>query len=623
MRAKLMWLVLVLVFSVQTLPAAEAKDANKKAAKKPEAVVAVFSIGKVGETPKDEEFVFGQKPGESLGDLIERMKKAADDKEVKACLLLVENAQFNLSQAEEIRQAVERIKSAGKKVYAHADDLSTMSYALLCGASSVNVVPTGDVWVMGFNAESPYLRGLLDLIGVKPDFITCGAYKSAAEIFMRKGPSEESQQMRSWLLDSLYDSYVKMVAEGRGVSSEKVRGWIDGGPYSAETAKKLGIIDGVMHRQDMVAALKKDCGDEVKFDKKYGKKKKQDVDLSSPFAALKIWAEILSGPKKDKGEKPAVAVVYVEGPIVRGSGVDNPFETDQTAYSTPIRKALDKAAEDDSVKAVVLRVHSPGGSAVASEIILDATKRVKAKKPLVVSMGGVAGSGGYYVACGADTIFADATTITGSIGVVGGKLATTAMWKKIGINWDASKRGDNADMLSSSDVFSDAQRKKLQAWMDEIYSVFKGHVTAVRGDKLKKQIDEIAGGRVYTGRQALELGLVDRIGTLDDAVAFSAKQAKIEKFDVRVIPRPKNFMELLFKDISGQSDDDQVSEDSVSLAPARLSAARANPLLTAALPLLEGMEPQRIQAVRNVLQQLNTLRQEQAVLAMPEIFIGE
>ena len=623
MRTKMMWVALVsalvLMSCAQTLPAAGPKET--KAKKKPEkatAIVAVFRLGAVTETPKDEEFIFGKKPGESLKDLLERMKKVPKDKNVKACLLLLGGARFNLAQIEEMRQAVDRIKASGKKVHAHVDSLSTMSYALLSDASSLNVVPTGVVWVMGFNAESPYVRGLLDKIGVQPDFLTCGKFKSAAETLMRKGPSPQSQQMRSWLLDSLYESYVKMVAEGRGVPSEKVRTWIDGGPYSARTAKKLGIIDGVMHRQDLVASLKKEFGEDVKFDKKYGKKKKRDLDLSSPFAVFKIWGEILSGKKKKKTGKDAVAIVYVEGPIVNGSGTASPFSNDRTAYSTPIRKALDKVAADDSIKAVVLRVHSPGGSASASEIILDATKRVKAKKPLVVSMGGVAGSGGYYVACGTDTIFADATTITGSIGVVGGKLATTAMWDKIGITWDASKRGANADMLSSSDVFSDAQRKKMQAWMDEIYGVFKDHVVAIRGERLKKKIDAIAGGRVYTGRQALELGLVDKIGGLEDAIAFSAKQANLKDYDIRVVPRSKTFMELLFKDISGKDDN-----GSVSLPLEKIAAARSTSLLDAALPLLEGMEPQRVKAIRNVLQQLNTLEQERVILAMPEIFIAQ
>src|SRR5205085_4145641 len=236
-----------------------------------------------------------------------------------------------------------------------------------------------------------------------------------------------------------------------------------------------------------------------------------------------------------KSEKNAVGIVYVDGTIALGTGKSSPFGGATGAHSTDIRKALDDAARDDSIKAVVLRVDSPGGSAVASEIILDATRRVKAKKPFVVSMGDVAGSGGYYVACASDVIFADESTITGSIGVVSGKLVTSGAWKKIGVTFKSYKRGENAGMLSSDEPFSKTERERMQGYMDEIYNVFKGHVVAIRGKKLAKPIDELAGGRVYTGKQALELGLVDRIGTLEDAIQYVAKEAKVSGYEVREI----------------------------------------------------------------------------------------
>jgi len=169
----------------------------------------------------------------------------------------------------------------------------------------------------------------------------------------------------------------------------------------------------------------------------------------------------------------------------------------------------------------------------------------------VVSMGDVAGSGGYYVACAADTIFADATTLTGSIGVLSGKLATTEMWKKIGITFKEYKRGQNAGLLSTDDIFTESERARMRAYMDEVYATFKQHVTGIRGQRLKKPLDELAGGRVYTGKQALELGLVDRLGTLSDAIAFAAGQAKIKDYDVRVVPEPRSFMEQLMEQISG------------------------------------------------------------------------
>src|SRR5205823_586218 len=263
------------------------------------------------------------------------------------------------------------------------------------------------------------------------------------------------------------------------------------------------------------------------------KKKESKLDLSSPFAVFKMFGDLAAEGSKKKGGKSAVGIVYVNGPISMGSGAASPFDS-AGATSTAVRKALDEAARDDSIKAVVLRVDSPGGSAVASEIILDATRRVKAKKPFVVSMGDVAGSGGYYVACGADTIFADEATITGSIGVVSGKFMTTEMWKKIGITFKHYQRGKNAALLIYGSVFSKEERARLQSWMDKIYDVFKDHVVAIRGKRLKKPIDDLAGGRVYTGRQALELGLVDKIGTLRDAIDHVAAEAKLSDYEVRV-----------------------------------------------------------------------------------------
>jgi protease-4 len=316
-----------------------------------------------------------------------------------------------------------------------------------------------------------------------------------------------------------------------------------------------------------------------------------------------------------------IAIVYVDGAILPGKPEPSPFSADSSgyAYSTPIRKALDKIAEDKDVKALVLRVNSPGGSAVASEIILDATKRVKTKKPFAVSMGSVAGSGGYYVSMGADTIFADAMTITGSIGVLGGKFATTGMWNKVGITWDSSRRGANAGLLSSDAVFTEAERTKMQGWMNDVYGVFKGHVVAARGAKLKKPIDELAAGRVFTGQQALELGLIDKIGTMDDAIHNVAEQAKLKDYEVRVYPEPKNFVEVLFEELL----DGDRDPNHLSVAASSMMSLRAPSILDAALPYLKGLDPERLETVKAVIRQLDLLQQERAVLMMPDISIRD
>jgi protease-4 len=576
----------------------------------------------ISEKPQSEELpLFSPLGQSSLKDVLERMKKARDDKDVKAVVLLLDTVSLGLAQIEELRQALGGVKAAGKEVYVHVDSaLMTRSLALAAGASRISVTPTTIIIVNGFSAESPYLRGLLNLIGVTPDFLTCGEYKSAAEIFLRQGPSPEAARMKDWLQDSLYESYQAMTAQGRGVTPERVRQWVDHALYSPEQARRAGLIDAIQHRQEFEAELRGKFGEGTKFDLKYGKKKADTIDFSSPLGLLQFWAKLLSGAKPRSAGKAVIGIVYVDGAILPGKPDPSPFDLDGEAYSTPIRKALDKIADDKEVKAVVLRVNSPGGSAVASEIILNATQRVKAKKPFAVSMGGVAGSGGYYVSMGADTIFADTTTITASIGVLSGKFATTDMWNKIGITWHSSRRGANAGLLSSDRAFTAAEREKMQSWMNEIYGVFKGHVVAARGAKLKKPIDELAAGRVFTGRQALELGLVDKIGGLEDAIQHVAQEAKLKDYEVRVYPEPKSFLEVL---LEGLSDGDSDRDPNHLTMAAGLGASRRISLLDLALPHLKGLDRERLEAVHAALRGLDLLQQERAVLLMPPILVRD
>jgi protease-4 len=449
--------------------------------------------------------------------------------------------------------------------------------------------------------------------------LTCGKYKSAAELFMRKEPSPEADQMHNWLFDGIFDTYVKLIASGRKVETSKAKDWIDNGPYTAEKAKAAGMIDAVEHREDFEKLIKTKCGNDVVFDRKYGEKKAPELDFNNPFAIFKLLGDAMADSKKKKSDKPAVGIVYVNGAIQLGKKQISPFSPGgDGAFSSDVRKALGEAARDDSVKAVVLRVDSPGGSAVASEIILAATKRVKSKKPFVVSMGDVAGSGGYYVACGSDTIFADSATITGSIGVVSGKFVTNPMWAKVGITFKSYNRGAHADMLGSDHPWTNDDRQRMQNYMDEIYGVFKGHVTAIRGDRLKKPIDDLAGGRVYTGQQALELGLVDKIGTMEDAIHHVAKQANLTEYDVRVVPEPKNIFEQLMEATGGGKDD----KHNLDATSGRVSMKMAGPsLLDLAAPQLDGLDPVRVAAVKRALLQLQMLNREGVSLMMPEFLV--
>src|SRR5262245_2227465 len=327
-------------------PTTDKKDDKKveKKAKTETPRIAVFRLNNpVTELPTDVSFSLSASEGITLKDLVQRMKKAADDPAVKAVVILPEGGTIGLAQTEEVRQAMQQLRKAGKEIYAHADSLSMREYTLLCGASRLSVVPTADLWLMGLAGEGVYLRGLLDKLGVTPDYLTCGAYKSAAETFMRTGPSPEADKMQNWLFDGLYDTSVQLIGRGRNLEPEKVRELIDNGPYQAEGAKKAGLLDAVEHRQDFEAMLKMKFGKDVVFDKKYGQKQQPKMDFSSPFAAFRILGEMLGQGKKKPGGKAAVAILYVDGPIVLGGGSLSPFLSGNEARGPAIRKALVEA----------------------------------------------------------------------------------------------------------------------------------------------------------------------------------------------------------------------------------------------------------------------------------------
>lgn len=570
--------------------------------------VALFNLsGALGEKPAAQDDIFMTQAGESLASLTKRMRQAADDKNIAAIVVVHSGIALGRAQAEEVIEALQYAKAAGKPVWAYADALMFGGYTILAQADRLSVSPEGAVIATGLYGGQMYLKGLLDKIGVEPDFIAIGDYKAAGETFTRTGPSDFARQNLNWLFDSLYASMLEQVAAGRGVDVAKAEEWIDEGVYSGTEAVSDGLVDAAETREQMVAALEEKLGGTVKFERRYGKSSGKTIDLSSPFGVMNFYAELLGGPKSTKITKPTVAIVHVNGAIMDGSPTASPFGVAEGAFSQPIRKALLDAAEEDMVKAVVLRVDSPGGSAIASEVILQAAKIVADKKPLIVSMGNVAASGGYYVSMAAEKIFADATTITGSIGVVSGKMATKGMWDKVGIEFVPFARGKNADLFSSDNEWTDAQEEELTQWMLDAYKTFTGHVTANRGDKLDKPMDELAGGRVYSGAQALELGLVDEIGSLYSAITYAAEKAGLKdgKYELQAIPRPKSLIEMMAMDMQPKKDSH----------PNRLQMS----IFDAALPLIENLDPVKAKAVKQALMQLDVLRQNRVALIAPVI----
>ena len=579
--------------------------------------VAVFGLGgAVSEGPGGGDLsslLSGTAP-ESLRSLVSRMDRAGRDKQVAAVALLYNGPVVGSAQLEELVSAVDRLRETGKPVYLLAESMGTGGYVLASHCSHLSVVPGGELALVGLATESPYIRGLLDWRGVEPDFLTCGDFKSAGEMYIREGPSRNAAAMGDRLLDSQYRTYVDLIASGRNVDRKQVRHWIDQGPYTASRARAAGLIDAVEHRREFYDRMRRAHGQTSRLLTRYGLPPRQQVDLSSPLGLIQFYSKLLQGPGRVVNRGDTIAMVYLEGTIVGGSMPISPTGG-AAASSETLRKTLAVVERDKAIKAVVLRIDSPGGSALASEVILDAIRKVQANKPVIVSMGNVAASGGYYVASYADEILAQPTTITGSIGVVGGKFATTGLWDKLGIKWASRSRGANATLNGTARVFTDDQRDRVQEQLDEIYGTFKRHVVDGRGKKLKKPIEQIAGGRVYTGRQALELGLVDRMGGQVDAIAAAAKRAGIRKYTIREYPESQG----LFASLMGTRQSDR----SGPLVGRRRGRREGVRLLDRVVPLLGTLEPQRAEAIRRIVGHLERLQHERVFLLAPEIRIDD
>lgn len=572
--------------------------AADQGAKAPPTVVHVHLSGTVIDSPRREPPLFtGGVELVCLKDLLERFENLRDDPKVAGVIVTFNDFSAGLGQLEEIGNAFAELKAAKKPVYVHAETLESNLYAAVCGGTKLNMPPESNL----------YLKGLLDKIGVRADIIQMGRYKAAGEEFTRAEPSKAAAENMNWLMDGLYGELVDTVAKARALTPDKVRSLIDHGPYSAKEALAAGLIDSSLFLDQFVDVIKKDLGGEIVIDNNYGESVVPGFDLKNPMALLNMFSEMGT---KSAAPANAVAVLFAEGMIASGYGGADVFSGD-VAHSGVLRHALESAAADDSVKAVVLRVNSPGGAVTACEVILHAEERFKESgKPLVVSMGDVAASGGYYIACAGDVIFVDASTITGSIGVIGGKPVASGLMAMIGVSPYAYKRGANADLGSVFQGFTPAQEARINEQMVATYDIFKGHVRRLRGEALKKPIGELAGGRVFTGRQAVDSGLADRLGGLTAAVAQAAKLANVTNYEWRIIPEPKTFFERLKEAFTG-------TETNYSDISARLAAPSA-PRLGLGVPgLFDRFEPRLGRRFRASLRKLDLLRRHRVLMATP------
>ena len=553
----------------------------------------------------------------SMPKLIHGLDKLSRDPYVDAVVLTFDSMSFGTGQLEELRAAFHKVRKQDKALYVHAEGMSTGIYALLSESDYLAVAPESSLMLTGLYSETMYMKGLLDRLDIHADFLAMGDYKSAAETMTRTGPSEAAEANLNWLLDGIFDNIVTMIAESRDMEPEEVKSLIDKGLFTADEALEEGLIDAIQTKQAFLETVVKDLGGRAVFNNRYGQKKRKQINISSPFALFSALSELLK-TEESHSEKDLIAVVQVQGTIMPGYDEVGLFGSTAGAFSGTLEKALQTLAKDDKVKAVVMRVNSPGGSALASEVILNAARSVQAKKPFVVSMGNTAASGGYYIACAADAIYANRSTITGSIGVVGGKIVTQGLWDKIGITFSEHKRGANADLFTSAKAFDKDQKAVYRSHMEAIYNTFKGHVVKGRGYRLRKDIDDLAGGRVYTGKQALELGLVDYLGGLEQAIACAAEKASLSEYDVCVVPESKDLITQLLEELNGTSQRD--TDVSLVLSQILLPALDNHGSL---LKLLQNTQPKRAQALIQALQRIALLHKENVLAMMPYDLIVE
>ncbi|MCC7475295.1 MAG: signal peptide peptidase SppA [Pirellulales bacterium] len=493
--------------------------------------------------------------GEVLMDLretIKRLDKAAKDTSVSGLVLDIQSPDIGRGKIAELRGAIARFRASGKKIYAMMDSAMPADYLVACACDEIVMPESGELMLPGIHAEAMFYKGLLAKVGIEADFIHMGDYKGAAEPMTRERFSEPVRENMNSLIDSLYDEMVTTIVKDRPLSIAQAKEVIDTGLISAKRAKELKLIDRVAYGDELRKGLAEQYeAESVAFVKNYGKKE-VDTDFSGPMGFVKLMQTMMGGSTSgsaNRGKK--IAVVYAVGPITTGKSESDLFG-DQTMGSTTIVEALREANRDNDVVAIVLRIDSPGGSALASDLIWHETQVIE--KPIVASMGDVAGSGGYYIAMGADKIIAAPGTVTGSIGVVGGKMAITGLYAKLGITTETIERGKNSGLFSSSGKFTDSQRAAFRKMMEETYADFT--TKAAQGRKMPvEKLCELARGRVYSGRQAKEIGLVDELGTLHDAVVEAKKLAGLAphaEVQLEVLPEPTNFFESLFGNMEAE-----------------------------------------------------------------------
>jgi protease IV len=470
----------------------------------------------------------------TLRDVVDAIDRGANDDRVVGMVARIGAAPMGIAQVQEIRDAVQRFRAHKKFAVAYAETFGEFgpgngAYYLATAFDQIYLQPSGDIGLTGIILESPFIKGTLSKLGVTFHGDHRYEYKNALNFFTETKYTGPHKEAMTALLNSWFSQMKDGICQARQIAPDKFQALVDAGPYLGKEAVGAKLVDGVAYRDEVYSKVKSKAGDgaELLYLDKY-------LDRA--------------GRPHEKGK--TIALVFGVGAVTRGKSDYDPVQGSQNMGSDTVATAIRTAAGDKDVKAILFRVDSPGGSYVASDTIWREVVRARqAGKPVIVSMGDLAGSGGYFVAMAADKIVAQPGTITASIGVLGGKMLTSGLWDKVGLSWDEVHQGASATMFTGTRDYTPAEWARFQAWLDRVYVDFTGKVAD--GRKLpKEKVLEIAKGRIWTGQDAKNLGLVDELGGYDTALKLAKKAAGIpDGSEVRVVvyPRPKTLFEALLQ----------------------------------------------------------------------------
>ena len=503
--------------------------------------------------------------GPTVQSVVDSLRKAAVDTRIRGVILMPSGPQPLWGKAQEIRDAVLDYKVSGKPIVAFLEYGGTQEYYLASAADKVFLMPGSPLDLVGVARYEMFIRGALDKIDAVPDMLHAGDFKTAANLYTETTFTPAHREMAESLNRDLYEQIIAGIAEGRQMRPSEVRRLVDEGPFLPADALEAGLVDGLVYADELRR--------QAPFD-----------ELNWREMADRDYRQIsLESVGLNRGRR--IALVYAVGTIASGAGGVDLLGGEVLGSDTLVR-AIRAARTDDSVRAIVLRIDSPGGSAVASDVIWREVVLATQDKPVIASMSDLGASGGYYIAMAADTVVAQPATLTGSIGVVAGKIATGGTYEKVGITVEPVSNGRFAGIYSSVTPFSDDERAKMQEHIDAIYEQFLKKAAEGRATT-RDAIHEVAQGRVWTGRQAKELGLVDELGGLGRAIALAKERVGIDaetEVELVVYPRPRSLFELL-------NDGFTVAQAAARLGWFPLPPARAMAAATAPLLLFRSGEP--------------------------------